>query len=216
MKKLGQSGQLHKRVREILESARKGVARTVNTTQVVANWLVGREIVEEEQRGKLRAGYGDRLLLDLSRRLQEDFGRGYSVDNLEWFREFYLSYSQLVVAGKSDALRRISGVPAISDAPRRKLEKIPHAVRSELEMGHTACDPTWQPGQLHSTPGDHPTLGLILCTDKNDAVVRYTLGPEKARKIFASRYKLHLPSVAELKTELKRELRRLGWPKSKP
>ena len=63
------------------------------------------------------------------------------------------------------------------------------------------------------TAGDHPTLGLILCTDKNDAVVRYTLGPEKAKKIFASRYKLHLPSEAELRAELKRELRRLGWPK---
>ena len=29
------------------------------------------------------------------------------------------------------------------------------------------------------TPGDNPTLGLILCTDKNDTVIRYTLGPEK-------------------------------------
>ena len=53
---------IYQRIREILESARTGVARTVNTTQVVANWLVGREIVEEEQRGKKRAGYGERLL----------------------------------------------------------------------------------------------------------------------------------------------------------
>src|SRR5664280_2587704 len=60
------------------------------------------------------------------------------------------------------------------------------------------------------TPGDNPTLGLILCTDKNDAVVRYTLGPEKQKKIFASRYKLLLPSEAELKTELQRELKRIG------
>ena len=58
------------------------------------------------------------------------------------------------------------------------------------------------------TPGDNPTLGLILCTDKNDAVVRYTLGPEKEKKIFASRYKLLLPSEAELKAELLRELKR--------
>ncbi|MBM3862224.1 MAG: DUF1016 domain-containing protein, partial [Verrucomicrobia bacterium] len=59
------------------------------------------------------------------------------------------------------------------------------------------------------THGDNPTLGLILCTDKNDAVVRYTLGPDQERKIFASRYKLHLPSEAELKAELRRELRQL-------
>ena len=60
------------------------------------------------------------------------------------------------------------------------------------------------------TPGGNPTLGLILCTDKNDAVVRYTLGPEKEKKIFASRYKLLLPSEAELKAELLRELKRIG------
>ena len=57
------------------------------------------------------------------------------------------------------------------------------------------------------TEGDHPTLGLILCTDKNDAVVRYTLGADQQKKIFASRYKLHLPSEAELRAELRREVR---------
>jgi predicted nuclease of restriction endonuclease-like (RecB) superfamily len=61
--------------------------------------------------------------------------------------------------------------------------------------------------QERRTSGDNPTLGLILCTDKNDAVVRYTLGPPQQSKIFASRYKLHLPSEAELKAELLRELR---------
>ena len=57
------------------------------------------------------------------------------------------------------------------------------------------------------TEGDNPTLGLILCTDKNDAVVRYLLGPDHSKKIFTSRYKLHLPTEAELVTELKRELK---------
>ena len=53
---------VYERIREILESARTTVARSVNTTQVVANWLIGREIVEEEQRGKKRADYGTELL----------------------------------------------------------------------------------------------------------------------------------------------------------
>ncbi len=64
--------------------------------------------------------------------------------------------------------------------------------------------------------GDNPTLGLILCADKNDAVVKYTLGPDQARKIFASRYKLHLPTEAQLQAELRREVRQLtGAPKKK-
>lgn len=84
---------------------------------------------------------------------------------------------------------------------------------------HTPYDESWKPGQLQlyvnyydeerCTTGDNPTLGLILCTDKNDAVVRYTLGPDQARKIFASRYKLHLPTEADLKEEIRREVRQL-------
>lgn len=55
-------------------------------------------------------------------------------------------------------------------------------------------------------PDDNPTLGLILCSDKNDAVVKYTLGPNQQTKIFASRYQLHLPTEAELQAELHREM----------
>ena len=52
---LSRPAPVYQRIRDILESARAAVARSVNTTQVVANWLVGREIVEEEQRGEGRA-----------------------------------------------------------------------------------------------------------------------------------------------------------------
>ena len=49
-----------------------------------------------------------------------------------------------------------------------------------------------------------PAIGILLCAEKNDAVVRYTL-PEGERQIFASRYQLYLPSEKELATELRRE-----------
>ncbi len=52
------------------------------------------------------------------------------------------------------------------------------------------------------TEGDQPTLGLILCTDKNDTVVKYTLGADQKKQIFASRYQLYLPTEAELKAAL--------------
>ena len=398
MKQKPSGGALYQRVHEILESARAGVARTVNSTQVIANWLIGREIVEEEQQGARRADYGGRLLSDLSRRLQADFGGGYSVDNLEWFRQFYLVYPQLLRTEKSDALRRISETAPISDALRRKSS--PAGVRS-LPRRPAPAEPlvlppdvssseSWRPGRLNPnlswthyrrllrveksearsfyeieslrnnwsarelerqidsllyerlalsrdkkgllrlarkgheiqgpldvfkdpvvleflkipsanrlvesdleaallnelqafllelgrgfafvarqeritlagdhfyidlvfyhtilkcfvlvdlkvrklthedlgqfqlylnyydrerrSPGDNPTLGLILCTDKNDAVVRYTLGEERRQKIFTSRYKLHLPSETELKEELLRELKNLA-PATRP
>ena len=97
---------LYARIRQILESARTNVARTVNTTQVIANWLIGREIVEEEQKGKKRAGYGEELLKDLSERLTEDFEKGWSVRNLEYCRNFYLEYPVLLEDQKSNACVR--------------------------------------------------------------------------------------------------------------
>jgi hypothetical protein len=134
LQKINHPPPVYDRIRQILEAAQTGISRTVNTTQVVANWLIGREIVEEEQRGEKRAGYGERLLGDLSQRLQADFGGGYSVDNLEWFRQFYLVYPQLLLAGKADAVRRISQDTAISDAVRRKS----HALRGESKAARPA------------------------------------------------------------------------------
>ena len=51
---------------------------------------------------------------------------------------------------------------------------------------------------------ENPPIGIVLCADKNDAVVRYTL-PEDNQQIFASRYKLYLPTEKELAEELQRE-----------
>jgi predicted nuclease of restriction endonuclease-like (RecB) superfamily len=55
-----------------------------------------------------------------------------------------------------------------------------------------------------TNPDENPPIGLVLCTDKNEAVVRYTL-PEGNTQIFASRYKLYLPSEEELAAEVQRE-----------
>lgn len=54
--------------------------------------------------------------------------------------------------------------------------------------------------------GDNPTIGLILCTQKNDTMVKYTLG-DKKQQIFTSKYQFHLPTEKELEAELKRELK---------
>jgi len=85
-----------------------------------------------------------------------------------------------------------------------KVGKLTHQDLGQLELYVNYYD------RERLTAGDNPTLGLILCTDKNDAVVRYTLGEARQKKIFASRYKLHLPSEAELKAELLREVKSLN------
>lgn len=368
---------LYTRIRQILESARIRVARSVNTTQVVANWLIGREIVEEEQKGKRRAGYGDRLLVQLASQLKRDFGDGYGLTNLKLCRKFFLIYPDLVILPKGHTARDLF-ISAPVGAENEPIEI------SVTRIGHTPCGESWEPGRLHPnlawslyrhllkvdapntrafyeieavkeswsarelerqiatllferlsksrdkagvmrlatkgheiaspadifkdpvvieflglpesprlaesdleqalldqlqsfllelgkgfafvarqqrltlegdhfyidlvfyhvvlkcyvvldlkvgklthgdlgqlqlyvnyydrekrTTGDNPTLGLILCTDKNDAVVKYTLGADQEKTIFASRYKLHLPSEAELKAEVRRELKQI-------
>ncbi len=57
-----------------------------------------------------------------------------------------------------------------------------------------------------ATEGDNPTIGLVLCTDKSDAMVKYTLGTQNTQ-IFASKYQFHLPTEAELAAELKKEIK---------
>lgn len=56
--------------------------------------------------------------------------------------------------------------------------------------------------------GDNPTIGLILCTKKSDAMVKYMLG-DKAKQIFAKKYQFHLPTEEELAAELKREIKEI-------
>ena len=77
-------------VRQLIQSARRGVATVVDTFQVMTNFEIGRRIVEHEQKGAKRAAYGAELLKELSARLTEEFGRGFSRSNLQNMRSFFL------------------------------------------------------------------------------------------------------------------------------
>ncbi len=83
-------------VRQLIQSARRGVATVVDTFQVMTNFEIGRRIVEHEQKGAKRAAYGAELLKELSARLTEEFGRGFSKANLEYMRRFYLQWQHRV------------------------------------------------------------------------------------------------------------------------
>jgi len=79
-------------VRQLIQSARRGVATVVDTFQVMTNFEIGRRIVEHEQKGAKRAAYGAELLKELSARLTEEFGRGFSPVNLSHMRRFFLTW----------------------------------------------------------------------------------------------------------------------------
>lgn len=324
-----QSERIYDRIRKIIEHARGNIARAINTEMVVAYWYVGREIVEEEQRGKSRAGYGEAILKNLSEKLTADFGKGFDESNLRNIRQFYLTYPKcdtlrhelswshyriLMRVGKEHArsfyevecinnnwsarelerqkgsllferlalskdkkglmklARRGQELQTYNDmikdpyvleftglSPQSKLyeSKLEQALidnlskfllelgkgftfvarqkRISLDGDHFYIDLVFyntilkcyvivdlKIGKLvHQDIGqmqmyvnyydrelkqsdDSPTVGLILCEDKKDAVVRYTLA-QGNKQIFASRYKLYLPTERELIEEMRRE-----------
>ncbi len=81
------------RVRRILSEGRDRAWQGVNAVMLSTYWQIGREVVEEEQRGHARADYGTRLLRHMAEKLTEEFGKGYSERNLRYIRQFYLGYS---------------------------------------------------------------------------------------------------------------------------
>jgi hypothetical protein len=83
-----------------------------------------------------------------------------------------------------------------------KTKKLSHADLGQIQLYVNYFD------QEVKEENDNPTIGLVLCTDKSDAMVKYTLG-EKEKQIFARKYQFHLPTEAELEAELKREIKEI-------
>ncbi len=86
-------GDLFARVASILEEARANTVRAINSQMVLAYWHIGREIVQEIQSGEERAEYGKQVLETLSKQLNQKYGAGFSVPNLQNFRKFYSTFS---------------------------------------------------------------------------------------------------------------------------
>lgn len=79
-------------IRELLINSRHQLIKTVNTTMVQTYWQVGRLIIEDEQHCQNRAEYGKQTLTNLSKELQNEFGKGFDERNLRNMRAFYVSY----------------------------------------------------------------------------------------------------------------------------
>lgn len=79
-------------ITDVWDKARDNAAIAVNTELLEANWQTGRYIVEFEQRGKVKAPYGEQLLLNLAKDLTRMRGRGFSRSNLVYMRKFYLVF----------------------------------------------------------------------------------------------------------------------------
>lgn len=330
--------QFYEIIKRILSEARSKVYQTANFAMVEAYWNIGKSIVEQ-QGGEEKAEYGARLIVELSRQMTNDFGKGFTVSNLKNMRQFYLTFPKsyalrselswthyrLLMRVENENARQFYTEEAIkSNWSTRQLERqissffyerllssqnkegvskeikelepgkapediirdpyvleflglnpnddfyesdleealITHLQKFLLELGRgfsfvarqkritfdgrhfridlvfynyiLKCfvlidlkigDLTHQDlGQMQMyvhyyerelmNEGDNPPIGIVLCADKSESVVKYTL-PENETQIFASKYKLYLPSEEELLQELRREYQALEYDKEK-
>ncbi|MEQ8225049.1 MAG: PDDEXK nuclease domain-containing protein [Candidatus Eremiobacterota bacterium] len=323
---LGPSHDLFQRISLIIEEARNKIVYSVNETMVQAYWQIGKEIVEEEQNGEIRAEYGKSIIDNLSKELINKYGKGFNSRNLRAMRQFYkfyqnwisvrsklswthyrvlikiddpikrsfyevetiannwstreldrqinsLLFERLALSKDKEGILALAknghsisnpedlvkdpyvleflGLPHNEKLYEKDLESalIEHLQQFLLELGrgfsfvarqkritmddeHFYIDLVFYNyilkcfvlidlkigrlthqdlGQIQMyvnyykremmNEGDSEPIGIVLCADKSDAVVKYTL-PEDNRQIFASRYKVYLPTEKELINEI--------------
>lgn len=210
-------------VRTLIQSARRGAASVVNTLQVMTNFEIGRRIVEHEQKGAKRAEYGAELLKELSARLTEEFGKGFSVDNLTLMRKFYLVFGGRIGISETSSRKSRdltiqkmptvkSGLSKISETPSGKSEKPfllswSHYVllltvkdsdeRSFYEI--EASKENWSLSELKRQKASALYQRLLLSRDKNKVKRLATEGQviEKPEDVFKEPYVLEFLGLDE-------------------
>jgi len=332
------SSKLTDRIIALIEESRRKTVAAVNFAMVYTYYEIGRQIVEEEQGGKRRAGYGEKIIEELSAKLTARYGRGWSVENLTLMRKFFMVYSPgesvntvyeipkftlswshylklmriddpaersfyeiearennwslselqrqfdaslyerlalsrnkkkvlelarrgQVVEHPEDAVKdpyilEFTGLPerAVYTESDLETQLIDHLQEFMLELGkgfafvgrqqrisfderHFFVDLVFfnrllkcfvlvdlKRGELRhqdigqmqmyvnyydravKLPDENPTIGILLCHDKSDTLVEYSL-PKENNRIFASKYRTVLPSKAQLKRLVARDLK---------
>lgn len=229
-------------IKSILICARNKVYKTTNFAMVEAYWNIGKRIIAE-QGGKDTAEYGQGLLQELSKQMIKDFGRGFTITNLKYMRQFYLAFPNGHALRDELSWTHYRSLMRVENEKARNfyLEETVKSNWSTRQQRFTfdgrhfridlvfynyilKCfvlidlkigDLTHQDlGQMQMyvhyyeremmNEVDNPPIGIVLCADKSDSIVKYTL-PEDEKQIFASKYKLYLPSEEELLNELNKE-----------
>ena len=106
---------LFERVSRLIDEAKNHVRTAVNTAMVYTYYGVGQYIVEDEQQGEKRASYGKAVLKDLSKRLTDKYGKGWSVETLTLTRKFYLTYAGTKIVNTAyDFQKRPDNLPVFT------------------------------------------------------------------------------------------------------
>ncbi|WP_455630695.1 PDDEXK nuclease domain-containing protein [Parabacteroides sp.] len=183
---------LVKHISTIQNTLQAQAAHAVNLALTSRNWLMGCYIVEFEQNGEDRAAYGEQLLKKLEQRLKT---KGLNERRFREFRRLYLVYPQLkgpVTQYIASQIQIRQSLTAEFTEPIRRLA----TAESENGVWKLSIEPpqteTWM------IPADNPPIGILLCTEKGDTLVKYaTAGLDP--NIFVQKYMIELPTEDEIK-----------------
>lgn len=107
-------------IKQILETARSNVAREINNELIISYWKIGKIIVRYEQNDNLRAAYGEKTLVQISKELTKEFGKGFSRSNLQNMRALYLNYENCQSLTGKLSWTHYCELLSISDKDKRK------------------------------------------------------------------------------------------------
>jgi predicted nuclease of restriction endonuclease-like (RecB) superfamily len=120
----------------LVDAARHAAVRSVNAVMTATYWAIGRRIVEHEQHGAERAGYGEELIVRLSGDLQSRFGRGFGRANLFQMRSFYLAYREILQTAPGESTATIQKVQTLSGFSADHNPVVSVAARFPLPWSH--------------------------------------------------------------------------------
>ncbi len=111
--------ELVEQIKSIISSSRAKAYRVVNEELLLSYWNIGKQIIEKEQEGHLKAQYGTQLLLKLSKHLTRELGKGFSRSNLQNMRTFYTAYQKCQTLSGKLSWSHYCELISLEDADKR-------------------------------------------------------------------------------------------------
>lgn len=230
MLKVESEESLFQNIAILIENSRRYVAKVINTAMVYTYYGVGQYIVEYEQYGKSRAEYGKGILKRLSERLTSKYGRGWSVETLKKCRLLYTTYQigstaqtqsekmvhtsdqihkfvlswnhyQVIMREKNPLARNFYEIEAYNQqwSVRQLQRQVASSLYERLALSRDKEEVMRLANEGQTI--EKPTIGILLCKEKNDALVELTLPADT--NVYAQEYALCLPDKTLLQQKLK-------------